>query len=67
MATQTESSTDKGVGLTMALGALVVVGALAMIVGALELGGVDDIMAAWGFGAALVFAAIAVVGVHLWE
>ncbi|GAB7017918.1 hypothetical protein [Halostagnicola sp. A-GB9-2] len=67
MTTQTESASDKGVGLTMALSALVVVGAVAMIVGALELGGVPEITAAWGFAGAVAFGIIAVAGIHIWE
>lgn len=67
MATQTESATDKGVGLSMALGALAVVGAVAMIVGALELGGIPEITAAGGFAGAVAFSILAVVGIHLWD
>ncbi|MCU4925240.1 hypothetical protein OB905_04465 [Halobacteria archaeon AArc-dxtr1] len=67
MTTQTESATDTGLGLTMVFGALVLIGAVAMIVGALELGGIPEITAAWGFGAAVLFAILAVVGIHLWD
>jgi hypothetical protein len=51
----------------MALSALVGVSALVMIAGALELGGASELMAAWGFGGAVLFAAIAVAGIHLWS
>lgn len=61
MATQTESSTDKGVGLALALGALAVVGAALMFIGA------PEIQAAWGFAAAVIFSSLAVVGIHLWD
>ncbi|MEY7848022.1 hypothetical protein AB7C87_02310 [Natrarchaeobius sp. A-rgal3] len=59
MATQTES-TDKGLGVALALGALATVGALVMLVSA------PEIEAAWGFGAAVLFSALAVVGIHLY-
>ncbi|ELZ25397.1 MULTISPECIES: DUF7525 family protein [Natrinema] len=57
MATQTE--TDKGIGLGLALGALAVIGALVMLVGA------PDVTAAWGFAGAVLFSSLAVVGIHL--
>ena len=57
MATQTE--TDKGIGLGLALGALAVIGALVMVVGA------PDVTAAWGFAGAVLFSSLAVVGIHL--
>ncbi|WP_254763782.1 DUF7525 family protein [Natrinema marinum] len=59
MATQSES-TDKGVGLALALGALAVIGALLMLTGA------PEITAAWGFAAAVLFSSLAVVGIHLY-
>jgi hypothetical protein len=59
MATQSES-TDKGVGLALALGALAVVGALLMYTGA------PEVTAAWGFAAAVLFSSLAVVGIHLY-
>ncbi|RQH00021.1 DUF7525 family protein [Natrarchaeobius oligotrophus] len=59
MATQSES-TDKGVGLALALGALATIGALLMVTGA------PDITAAWGFAAAILFSSLAVVGIHLY-
>jgi hypothetical protein len=59
MATQTES-TDKGLGLAIALGAVATIGAGLMLVGA------PDIEAAWGFAAAMLFSALAVVGIHLY-
>ena len=57
MATQTE--TDKGIGLGLALGALAVIGALVMFVGA------PDVTAAWGFAGAVLFSSLAIVGIHL--
>ncbi|OAQ52045.1 hypothetical protein HTG_13770 [Natrinema mahii] len=60
MATQSET-TDKGVGLALALGALAVIGALLMLVGA------PEITAAWGFAAAVLFSSLAVVGIHLFS
>lgn len=57
MATQTE--TDKGIGLGLALGALAVIGALVMLVGA------PEVTAAWGFAGAVLFSSLAVVGIHL--
>ncbi|WP_226481573.1 DUF7525 family protein [Natrinema amylolyticum] len=59
MATETET-TDKGVGLALALGALAVIGALLMYTGA------PDVTAAWGFAAAVLFSSLAVVGIHLY-
>ncbi|QLK25680.1 hypothetical protein HYG81_16590 [Natrinema zhouii] len=60
MATETRS-TDKGVGLALALGALAVIGALVMLVGA------PDVTAAWGFAAAVLFSSLAVTGIHLFN
>lgn len=59
MATESET-TDKGVGLALALGALAVIGALLMYTGA------PDVTAAWGFAAAVCFSSLAVVGIHLY-
>jgi hypothetical protein len=59
MANQTES-TDKGLGLAIALGAVATIGAGLMFVGA------PDIEAAWGFAAAMLFSAFSVVGIHLY-
>ncbi|APW99800.1 hypothetical protein CHINAEXTREME_19380 [Halobiforma lacisalsi AJ5] len=61
MATETESTTDKGVGIALALGAAATLGALVMLTGAPELD------AAWGFAAAVLFSSLAVVGIHLWD
>lgn len=61
MATETNSTTDKGVGVALGCGALAVIGAGLMFIGA------PNITAAAGFGAAMVFSAIAVVALHLWE
>ena len=60
MATETESTTDMGVGLALALGAVAAIGALLMFVGA------PDMTAAWGFAVAMVFSSLAVVGIHLY-
>ncbi|TYL40522.1 hypothetical protein CV102_02845 [Natronococcus pandeyae] len=59
MATQSES-TDKGLGLALALGAVATIGALLMLTGA------PDIEAAWGFAGAMLFSSLAVVGIHLY-
>ncbi|WP_246999311.1 DUF7525 family protein [Halosolutus gelatinilyticus] len=61
MATQSEAATDKGIGLSLALGALAVIGAALMFAGA------PEIEAAWGFAAAMVFGSLAVVGIHLYS
>ncbi len=61
MADSTGSATDKGLGLTLGLAALATLGALAMLIGA------PEIEAAWGFGAAVIFAALAVVAIHVWD
>ncbi|EMA39832.1 DUF7525 family protein [Halobiforma nitratireducens] len=61
MATETESTTDKGVGIALALGAVATIGALVMLTSA------PEIEAAWGFAAAVIFSSLAVVGIHLWE
>ena len=57
MATR-ESTKDLGIGLTLAFGALAVVGALVMVVGA------PAKTAGVGFAVAMAFAALAVVAVH---
>jgi hypothetical protein len=59
MATES-AATDKGVGLTLALSALAVIGALVMLVGA------PEPTAAGGFAAAVLFSSLAVVGIHLY-
>ncbi|MFC4437064.1 MULTISPECIES: DUF7525 family protein [Natrialbaceae] len=59
MATQSES-TDKGLGLALALGAVATIGALLMLTGA------PNIEAAWGFAGAMLFSSLAVVGIHLY-
>ena len=60
MAAPTGSTTDKGVGVGLALGILAVIGAIVMAVGA------PDLEAAWGFAAAMVFGSLAVVAIHLY-
>ena len=60
MATHSESTTDKGVGLTFALGAIAVIGAALMFVAA------PEVEAAWGFAAAMIFSSLAIVAVHLY-
>lgn len=52
---------DKALGVSMAFGVLAVVGALLM------LGGPSQLMRAWGFAAAMITAALAVVVIHLYE
>jgi len=52
---------DKALGVSMAFGVLAVVGALLM------LGGSSQLMRAWGFAAAMITAALAVVVIHLYE
>lgn len=58
MAGTTETTTDKGPGLTLAFGVLAGLGALAMFAGA------PTVLAAWGFAAAVVFGSLAVVAAH---
>ena len=58
MATASES-TDVGIGLTLLFGAVAVLGAIVMAIGA------PDEIAAWGFATAVVFACLAVVAVHV--
>jgi len=58
MATASES-TDMGIGLTLLFGAIAVLGAGVMAIGA------PDEIAAWGFAAAVVFACLAIVSVHV--
>ncbi|WP_121743087.1 DUF7525 family protein [Natronorubrum halophilum] len=60
MATESESTTDMGVGLALALGAVAAIGALLMFTGA------PDMTAAWGFAAAMLFSSLAVVSIHLY-
>lgn len=57
----TETQTDKGVGLALAFGALAVVGA-----GLMLFGGSQTTMA-WGFAAAMVAGALAVMAVQIYE
>ncbi|WP_306057175.1 DUF7525 family protein [Natronococcus wangiae] len=59
MATQSET-TDKGLGLALAFGAVATIGAFLMLTSA------PDIEAAWGFAAAMLFSSLAVVGIHLY-
>ncbi|MFC3957167.1 DUF7525 family protein [Halovivax cerinus] len=58
MTTATTSS-DRGIGLSMLFGALAVLGAVVMFVGAPEQ------LAAWGFAGAVLFGSLAVVVTHL--
>jgi len=52
---------DKALGVSMAFGVLAVVGALLMF------GGPTQAMKAWGFAAAMLTAALAVVAIHLYD
>lgn len=61
MAHPTETGTDKGLGLALVLSLIAALGAVGMFVGA------PDELAAWGFGAAILFASLAVVSIHLWD
>lgn len=54
-------TTDKGVGLALAFGALAVVGA-----GAMLFGGSQQVMA-WGFAAAVTAGAVAVAVVQVYD
>lgn len=58
--TETTRTTDRGIGLTMLFGALGVIAAGVMAIGA------PDELAAWGFAGAVTFACLAVVAVHLY-
>ena len=60
MAAPTESGTDKGVGFALLVGTIAVLGALGMAVGA------PDEIAGWAFAVAMTFAALTVVGLHLY-
>ncbi len=60
MTASTDASTDKGMGLTLIFSALAVLGAIAMAVAA------PEGTAGWGFAAAVLFAALAIVGIHLY-
>ncbi|WP_290817667.1 hypothetical protein [Halovivax sp.] len=59
---ETTGATDRGVGLTLLLGAVAVLAAAVAAVGA------PEEIAAWGFAAAVAFSCLAVVAIHLyWE
>ncbi|GAB3031213.1 hypothetical protein GCM10025298_20060 [Natronobiforma cellulositropha] len=60
MAAPTESTTDKGVGLAMVLGAIAVLGAFGMAAAA------PAAEAGWAFAVAITFAVLAVVGIHVY-
>lgn len=60
MATRTETSTDRGLGISLAFGALAALGAVAMAVGA------PTLTAAWGFAAAVAFGTFAVAAIHVY-
>jgi len=55
------NSTDKGLGMTLALSTLAVIGAGVMFAGSTQL------MKAWGFAAAMVAASLAVVAVQIYD
>ena len=57
MATQTE--TDKGIGLSLVFGLIAALGAVGMLIGA------PEIEAAYGFTAAVLFGALAVIALHV--
>ncbi|WP_162991531.1 DUF7525 family protein [Halostella salina] len=59
MATDTVAS-DKGIGFAMLFSLLTAAGAVGMYVGAPERA------AAWGFGAAMLFASLAVAYIHVY-
>jgi len=52
---------DKAIGISMAFGVLAVLGALLMF------GGSTQLMQAWGFGIAMLTAALCVVVIQLYE
>ena len=52
---------DKAIGISMAFGLLAVLGALLMF------GGPTKLMQAWGFGIAMLTAALCVVVIQLYE
>ena len=60
MAEETVTS-DKGIGLTLAFGTLALVGGGTMLFGG------SQAIKAWGFAAAMVAAALAVVAVQLFD
>lgn len=60
MATPADTTTDKGIGFAILLGVIATVGAVGMAVTAPETG------AGWAFAVAMLFASLAVVGIHLY-
>ena len=55
------STTDKGIGAGIALGALTVIGAGVMFAGGTQL------FKAWGFAAAMLAASLAVLAIQLYD
>lgn len=67
MAEETVTS-DKGIGLTMVFGAFAVVGAGVLLYASQSvLGALSQSIAAWGFAAAMVAAALSVVAVQMFD
>jgi hypothetical protein len=57
-------TSDRGVGLGMLFGIVAVGGAFALLVTSLQ---GQQVLSGWGFAAAMVAAALAVVAVHVYE
>jgi hypothetical protein len=56
-----DTTTDMGIGVTLAFGVLAVIGALVMVIGA------PAKTAGAGFAAAMIFAALAIVAVQVYD
>jgi len=61
MTASASQSTDKGIGIAVLCAVVAGLGALAMF------GGAPDVTAAWGFAAAMLFGALSVVAIHVYE
>lgn len=61
---ETSPETDMGVGMSAAFAALGLLAAIVMLAAAL---GEAQLLAGWGFAAAMLFATLLVVALHVYE
>lgn len=61
---ETTQGTDRRIGMSATFGVLGLLGAVVMLAAGV---GDDQLLAAWGFAAAMLFATLLVVALHLYD